>query len=210
LRSHFRGLLALALWLTPLTGLAQSRAADSSPTVLAPGDVLRITVWRKPEFSGEFLVAPDGSITHPLYRELKVAGIPFSAVDERVRVFLARFEANPAFVLAPLLRVVVGGEVRQPNVYTVPPGTTVAQVIAMAGGPTERGRLDRVRVARGRSIHVVDLTRVDADASYSEVRSGDQVIVERTRNVLRDYLGPASSVVGALAALTSIVIQVTR
>ena len=32
--------------------------------VLSPGDSVRIVVWRKPEMSGDFIVGPDGTITH--------------------------------------------------------------------------------------------------------------------------------------------------
>jgi protein involved in polysaccharide export with SLBB domain len=123
-----------------------------------------------------------------------------------VRTFLARYETNPSFVISPLLRVFVGGEVRLPSVYTLPPRTTVAQAVAQAGGATERGRLDRVRVRRQKDVILVDLTRPDG-AAPTEIRSGDQVTVERTRSVLRDYLGPASSVIAALAAISSVIIQ---
>ena len=186
--------------------IPQASVADSASARIAPGDVLRITVWRKPEFSGDFPVAPDGSITHPLYRELKVAGLPFNAVEDVLRNFLSRFEANPSFVVSPLLRVFVGGEVRLPSVYTLPPRTTVAQAVAQAGGATERGRLDQVRVRRQDNVVVVDLTRPDG-AVPPEIHSGDQIIVGRSRSFLRDYLGPASSVIAALAAVSSVIIQ---
>ena len=203
--------LACSLFATavPAAVGAQNGTHDVSTAKLAPGDVLRITVWRKPEFSGDFEIAPDGSITHPLYRELKVAGLSFTTVEERVRAFLARFEANPSFVMSPLLRVFVGGEVRQPSVYTLPPGTTVAQAVAQAGGATERGRLNEVRIRRQEHVMVSDLTRPD-DAAPAEIRSGDQIIVGRSRSFLRDYLAPTSSVIAALAAIASVIIQAGR
>src|SRR5690349_4287754 len=45
----------------------QSVEPRSDQVVLAPGDSVRVVVWRKPELSGDFIIAPDGSITHPLY-----------------------------------------------------------------------------------------------------------------------------------------------
>jgi polysaccharide export outer membrane protein len=196
--------------LAPLGSDAQVTAKDTSSAALAPGDVLRITVWRNAEFSGDFAIGLDGSITHPLYRELVVVGMPFDAVEDRVRSFLSRFDKNPAFVISPLLRIFVGGEVREPSVYTLPPGTTIAQAVAVAGGATERGRLDRVLVRRQREVFVADLAEAAVDRSPIEIRSGDQILVRRGRSFLRDYLGPTSSVIGALAAVASIAIQAGR
>jgi protein involved in polysaccharide export with SLBB domain/glycosyltransferase involved in cell wall biosynthesis len=200
----------LILSLSPVTATAQNGSSGShapAAAQLAPGDVIRITVWRKPEFSGDFVVAPDGAITHPLYKELRVTGMPFNEVESLVRGFLSRFEANPAFVVSPLLRVFVGGEVRQPSVYTFPPGTTVGQAVAQAGGPTERGRLDRVRLRRQTGALFLDVTNADARTAPEEIRSGDQIMVTRGRSFLRDYLAPTSSVIAALAAVASIIIQ---
>jgi protein involved in polysaccharide export with SLBB domain len=183
---------------------------DVAAATLAPGDVIRIVVWRRPEMSGDFVVAFDSTIIHPLYREVKVAGVPLSMVEERVRVFLTKYETNPAFVLSPLLRVFVGGEVRLPNVYSLPPGTTVAQAVALAGGPTDRGRLDDVLIVRHKDREVLDLTLPDTRAVRTETRSGDQVYVGRRLSFFNDVLAPASAVFAAVATVVSIIIQLRR
>src|SRR4051812_5763503 len=72
-----RSLLA-ALALAPLVlflsvpASAQEPRTSAAQAVLTPGDSVRIEVWRKPEFSGDFVVAPDGTITHPLFRSVRV------------------------------------------------------------------------------------------------------------------------------------------
>lgn len=190
---------------------AQSAALpDTSSAMLAPGDLLRITVWRRPELSGDFIVAPDSSITHPLYREVKVAGISLPVVEERVRTFLGKYETNAPFVISPLLRVFVGGEVRAPSVYTVAPGTTIAQAVALAGGPTERGNLESVALVRHEQRQVLDLTHPDSHSATIEARSGDQLLVARRRNFFLDVLAPSSSVFAAAASVASIIIQLSR
>jgi polysaccharide biosynthesis/export protein len=173
---------------------------------LNPGDVLRVTVWRKPELSGDFLIAADGTVSHPLFRNVRVTGIPMQAVESRVREFLVTLEANPQFVVEPLLRVAVSGEVRQPNVYTLRPETSLAQAVAMAGGPTERGRRDRLRLVRGNRELVVDLRRPNESGAGMLVQSGDQIVVEQRRALYRDVVGPVVSVLGATAAIVSVIL----
>lgn len=209
----FRTALAMMTMCLPLAVRAQSAPPaelDTTRATLAPGDLLRITVWRRPEFSGDFVIAPDSTITHPLYREVKVAAVPLSEVENRVRRFLGKYENTPAFVISPLLRVFVGGEVRQPSVYSVPPGTTVAQAVALAGGPTERGKLDEVLLVRRDTRRALDLTSTDVQVAATETRSGDQVFVARRRNFFLDVLAPSSSVIAAGASLASIIIQLRR
>jgi polysaccharide export outer membrane protein len=196
--------LAAACVLALVPPLAAQSAVPESPATLAPGDIVRIVVWRRPEFSGDYVVAPDSTITHPLLREVKVAGIPFTTVEERVRAFLTKFDANPAFVVSPLLRVFVGGEVRAPNVYNVPPGSTVAQLVALAGGPTERGDLEQVSLTRAQQRETFDLASARSAAATRAVRSGDAIVVARRRNIFTDVIVPAASLIAAAAAIANL------
>ncbi len=146
-----RALYALALFAMvagTVPALAQETRPSNDQAMLAPGDSVRIVVWRKPEFSGDFVVAPNGSITHPLYRSVQVGGIAFATAEANVRRFLARFEENPEFVMEPLVRVAVSGEVERPMVFAVRPETTIGEAVARAGGTSDVGARNRVRVLR--------------------------------------------------------------
>jgi protein involved in polysaccharide export with SLBB domain len=212
---------AWVLRLLAMAGLAATRAlpAQELPQVdgaalLSSGDSVRITVWRRPELSGEFVVAPDGSVTHPLYRAVKVGGVPLAAAEENVRVFLTRFEDNPQFVVEPLLRVALEGEVNRPNLYAMRPQTTIAEALARAGGPTQYGRTDRVLVLRadGSGQHqqiTVDLAHPETGATRMPIRSGDQITVERRRSAFRDVILPALNVVGSVAAVGLLIVRAT-
>jgi polysaccharide export outer membrane protein len=198
--------LALALAAAPAPALAQQSAAVLPDTVvLRPGDAVRILVWRQPELSGEYPIGTDGAILHPLLRDLNVLNTPLPEVDRRLRAILSRYETNPQFVIQPLFRVSVGGNVRLPSLYTMPPGTTVAQAIAMAGGLTERGNLSKVRLIRRGRDATLDLARPTAEGAEMPVASGDQVIVGRRTDFLRDWLAPVSSVLGAVAIFVQVV-----
>ena len=141
------------------------------------GDQVRIVVWRNPELSGDFVVSANGTLNHPLYREIQVTGIPITSVEDRLRAFLTRYTTNPQFVIQPLVKVVVSGEVRSPNLLSVPPETTVAQAVVLAGGPTPIAKLDRVRLLRQGQEITVNLNSADSQAAALQIRSGDQIVV---------------------------------
>lgn len=187
---------------------AQTRIGPARDSlVLRPGDALRITVWRNPELSGEFAISGDGSITHPLYRSVRVTGIPLTAAESRIRTFLLQLENSPEFVVEPLLHVAIGGEVVRPNLYTLRPETSVADAVAGAGGPTDRGRRDRVRLLRDGGESVLDLTKPQAGMAAMPIRSGDQILVDRKRAVFRETLGPIITVAGATAAILNVILR---
>lgn len=208
-----RPTLHLPLLIAVLVGCTPTRVASQLPALrstgdpaLTPGDVLRITVWRHPEFTGEFSVGPDSALVHPLYQTVKVAGVPVAVAKQRLRTLLVAYEQELQLTIEPLFPVTVAGEVRAPNLYRLSSGTTVAQAVGVAGGATDRGRLDRVRVIRGSSELTFNLTTQSAQTA--RIASGDQVLVGRRSdfNFVSDLLLPLTSVTGAVAA----VINVTR
>jgi polysaccharide export outer membrane protein len=163
-----------------------------------------VTVWRKPELSGECVVTADSVLSHPLYQSVKVVGLPMPEVKQRLVAFLAQYEQNPLITIEPLFRVTVGGEVRQPNVYSLSRSSTVAQAIAGAGGPTDRGRLTKVRLYRDGKQIPLDLNDPRSDQANLAVRSGDAIVVGRSHNFFRDVLAPGASLTAALLSIVVI------
>ncbi|MGK2960746.1 MAG: polysaccharide biosynthesis/export family protein [Gemmatimonadaceae bacterium] len=185
---------------------AQTSATPQTHS-LTPGDQLVITVWRKPELSCECVVAGNGTVIHPLYREVAVTGVPLGVVEDRLRVFLTRYEQNPQFVIQPLVRIIVGGEVRSPNIYSVPPETTIAQAIALAGGASERGQLRDVRIIREQQEIRIDVSRPDSEAGLLQIRSGDQILMGRRRAPVREFISPVASSIAAVAGIVAIFLR---
>ncbi|HEV8382702.1 MAG TPA: SLBB domain-containing protein [Gemmatimonadales bacterium] len=182
---------------------AQRQAPAPSDPILRVGDALRITVWRQPELSGEFVIASDSSLMHPVYQSVKVAGASLSVVKERLRKLLVTYEENLQLVIEPLFSVTVAGEVRQPNLYRLRQGTTFAQAVALAGGPTELGRLDKVHVIRRDGAMEVNLGSGYSRYEAMTIASGDQILVARRSsfNILRDVMYPLASLTAAVAAV---------
>jgi len=194
---------------------AQEAGGSKAQSVLTPGDSVRIEVWRKPEFSGDFVVGPDGSITHPLFRSVRVAGLPFATAEANLRTFLGQYEENPQFVMEPLIRVAVSGEVTRPLVFAARPETSIGEAVARAGGLTQFGARNRIRVLRlepsGQQQQLVlNLADPNSTAGTLPVRSGDQIIVDRRRSFLKDILVPAIGIIGSIASLGLLIDRVTR
>jgi protein involved in polysaccharide export with SLBB domain len=205
-------LLAVIVLSAPAS--AQESRPQGGQSMLAPGDSVRIVVWRRPEFSGDFVVAPNGSVTHPLYRTVQVGGVPFATAEANLRRFLTRFEENPEFVMEPLVRVAISGEVDRPRVYALRPETSIAEAVAQAGGTTENGNAGRVRLMRveqGQQRQLlVNLNDPAGSAGMMPILSGDQIVVDRRRNFLREVLVPTLGIIGSIASLGLLVDRVSR
>jgi protein involved in polysaccharide export with SLBB domain len=206
-------LLALLAVSAPVRALAQERP-QGGQSMLTPGDSVRVVVWRRPEFSGDFVVAPNGTITHPLYRSVIVGGVPFATAEANLRRFLTRFEENPEFVMEPLVRVAVSGEVDRPRVYALRPETTIAEAVAQAGGTTENGNAGRIRVLRveqGQQRQLlINLNDPVGGAGMMPVLSGDQIVVDRKRSFVREVVVPALGIIGSIASLGLLIDRVSR
>ena len=69
--------------------------------------------------------------------------------------------------------VFVAGQVRAPGAYAVEPGTTVLQVLSLAGGLTDRGSDNRIRIQRTDKGNKVEISAKLTDI----VKPGDTIIV---------------------------------
>lgn len=174
---------------------------------LRPGDAIRVTVWRQPDLSGEFAISDDGTVSHPMYKAVNVRGLSIGEVESRIRALLARFDTNPQFVVEPLLRVLVGGQVRQPNLYKLSPEMTVAEAVGIAGGITDQGKLQSVHLFRDGAEAVVNLAEPQRGMALSRIQSGDQIFVDRKVSIFREYIAPAGSITAAFAAIIGLIIR---
>ena len=208
--------LAFLFALTLMFGSAATLAAQNAAPVgskaavtemtLRPGDMVKITVWRKEDMTGEFVIGPDGMIQHPIYNDLRIGGLGFTEARQKLHDFLVAYGVEPRFVLEPQLAVAVGGEVRQPGLFNMQPGATVSRAIALAG-PTERARFDRVRLLRQGQIIELNLANPSAQNGGMQIQSGDQIIVPVRRELWRDYIVPSASLLAGLAAVVTAVVS---
>ena len=82
-----------------LVNTVPSQAVAPGDSLLRPGDVLRITVWRQLEFSGDFVVNPDSTvaITGSVPKKTDNPAVPIT-VPEQIESTHAAYEAGAALV----------------------------------------------------------------------------------------------------------------
>jgi polysaccharide export outer membrane protein len=197
------GSLGMAALAAPLAAQSSMAARDTN-VVLQPGDMVKVTVWRNPEMSGDFVVGVNGALRQPLYQEVPIAGVPLDQVEARLTKFLTKYEQNPQLVVEPLFQVTVGGQVRTPNLYPLPRTTTISQAIALAGGVTPDGKLSKVKLFRAGREYQVDLTDPSGRWANEPIQSGDQLIVDKKGNFLTSFFLPLVSVAGAVASIINV------
>jgi polysaccharide export outer membrane protein len=188
-----------------LGGSAVTAAAQ--PIVLQPGDAMRLQVKNEPRLSGQFSVAPEGNVLLPLVGLIRVADRPFNEVQAELATLYEVELAEPEFLATPLIRVTVTGEVRSPGLRYAEPTISLAEVIAMSGGPITTAKRSRVDLIRGGQRRSLDASPGSPDLAMRPL-SGDELYVPR-RSWVSDNLpiliGAAASV--AAAAVTTLIIR---
>lgn len=198
-------LLAALLLLAPAAGRAQS---PGDQVVLHPGDVLRVTIWREADLSGDFQVDESGSVTLPLLGVRRVADVPMSQLREGLmREYLQQLR-NPSITIVPLRRINILGEVTRPGLYPVDPTVSLLGALALAGGTNPEGDLNRITLTRA-GTNVRQRLGVTESLDQLDVRSGDQIVVQRRSWSSRNSATVVASVVSLLTALTTTIILVT-
>ncbi len=135
----------------PYTKLVDPRFRE---LVLGVGDVVGITVWDNQAFNTEATVRADGTITLPLVGDLKAAGETPTALRDHISEKIAGFVklTGPAVQVTVKgwhsYRFRIDGEVVKPGLYPQDQYVTVADAIALAGGPTRFAHRDDIKVFR--------------------------------------------------------------
>jgi polysaccharide export outer membrane protein len=151
------------------------------PYRIGPQDVLLVTVWDHPEISLPMgpnrsdssygnLVDEGGFIYFPYVGKLKVSGLTTGEVRETLTAQLGKSLRNPQVDVKVLVyrsqKIYVGGEVRNPAVYTVTDVPfTLAEAVNRAGGFLPTADDSRMIVTRGTKSWRLNFHKVLAASS---------------------------------------------
>ncbi len=202
-------LLAAGAFVAPV--LAQEGAIvtqSGGGYTLGPGDLVRIMVWGREEYSGQFQVDEHGQLHYPVLGTIQTQGITVAALRDTLRTGLERLFTNPFVTVTPLFRVAVLGHVTRPGLYTVDPTLSVLDVVALAGGPSSAANMDKMTVYRGGTATVMsmeDAVMLGATLQEMGVRSGDEIMVPRKWFAREDWYIVLQLMTLALTTATLIV-----
>jgi len=167
---------------------APAAADEMAAYSVAPGDVLRIAVWKEPELSGDAFVRLDGMITVPLVGDVKAAGKTTEQIATEVRTRLRPFLETPQVTVtvsqAVSARFYVIGEVTTSGAFPLTGRITVLQALALAGGFREFAKRERIVLIREthgeRKAIPFNFRDLEAGINLEQniaVESGDTLIV---------------------------------
>lgn len=160
---------------------------------ISVNDRLYIAVWRVPDLSMEFVVGPDGYISFPLIGDIRAAGKTLSELDAEITGKLKEYVEDPqvSVVIREFAgdQVTVIGDVVRPGIYKFVGEIKIIDVIALAGGFTDRARSSSIVIVREPDDPQKDVNLVVADIksilkghykSNIEVKPYDIIYVSRT------------------------------
>ena len=157
------------------------RSVPRPDPVLIPGDVLMITVFRQADLEREIRIPQDGRISFPLIGSVEAGGRTQAELEGLIRHKLEDEYLHEASVTVSVKefakrRVYVVGGVVKPDGYEVPPNSriTLLQVIAAAGGFTDRAYKEFVSIVRrrpGGEREVIRLSLIDVEKLIAKGQS---------------------------------------
>lgn len=172
----------------PVADTAPAAVEESAPYYVAPGDVLRIAVWKEPELSTEVFVRLDGMITVSVVGDVRAAGKTTEQIATEVRTKLRSVLEVPQVTVtvaqAVSARFYVVGEVAVSGAFPLTGRITILQALALAGGFREFAKRDRIVVIRERrgqrQAIVFNFRDLEAGINLDQniaVEAGDTLIV---------------------------------
>jgi len=190
---------ASAPWMAPpiaaQTARDPVRLASASSATLRPGDVLRLKIWREPDWSGDYQVDETGKAVLPRLGPTSVVGVPADQLKAQLVERYREFLNNPAVEVIPLRRISILGAVRNPGMFPVDPSVTLGEAANIAGGPTPESKRNVVELRRGATSRRVDLNK-NPELSSLPLESGDQVYLPERSWLSRNSTWFVSTLVG--------------
>lgn len=151
---------------------------------LEPGDQLEINIFTLPEQEKKYQIRADGTFFHPYAGEVKAAGLTLAQLETVLRQRFRKQIRKPEFRLGMTAmsesEAAVLGEVKNQGKFKFMPGTSLADLIAQAGGISDKADLDGAMLLRAGKQIPVDLnTSGQAALARMTVQKGDILYVNR-------------------------------
>ena len=149
---------------------------------LLPNDAVEIKIWRQEDLSGWYSVDADTSINIPLLGKISIKDIP---IDSLHQLLVNKFKNYYTDIFVDInfyYRINIFGEVKTPGYYYIKSEDNLINLLAQAGGPTERGNLGNIKILNlgtEKRMNLEKILKSGSNLDLLELRPGDVVIVAR-------------------------------
>ena len=184
----------------PLPPATPEFATEETDYTLGPGDTINLNIFQVEEYSGQYPVLVDGTISLPLVGRVDVRGMTLKQTSEAVSKEYATYLKRPIITVGLVtprpLRIGIAGEVDNPGAYEVvlsaenPQFPTVTDLLEQAGGITTIADVRNVRVTRQSGEKEVvynsnlwDLLVNNQIRQDISLRDGDTIFVPTTNEI---------------------------
>ncbi len=154
----------------------------SEAFTFGPGDALRIWVWRHDDLSVDVTVAPDGAIAYPLVGRIVVAGLTYDGVMAKLQAAVSEYYVDAQVQVnvtnVTNQKVLVLGEVSQPQVMQIKNDLSILEALVTAGGINPDARTSNVLLIRG-GLEKPTLYTVNVDAIFGKGDVSQLVYLQR-------------------------------
>jgi polysaccharide export outer membrane protein len=188
---------------TEVEGPSSATGDALAQQLLRPGDIVRLKIWREPDLSGDFQVDETGVVVFPLIGPRTVTDVPPDSLRSQLVDAYATYLRHPSIDVVLLRRVNVLGAVAKAGLYPVDPTMTVADVLALAGGPTSIGDPNKVRLIRDGETITASLGQRTIVGELP-VRSGDQFFVPERSWISRNSNIVAAAITGTISLIIAV------
>ena len=173
----FTSVCAMLLW-------SGATAPAQTNYVLGPQDVLNITVLGETDLSRKYTIEQDGSFTFPLIGRVTARGLTLRALEQELKTklvgggYLKNPEISVAIDAYQSQRIMVWGEVNQPNEYQLTGDMTLLSALAKAGSITANAGREAVIIRAPRKGRpegtpaVPEILRID----LKELQAGNMAL----------------------------------
>ncbi len=146
------------------------------------GDRVYMLVEGEETLSDTFSVAPGQILQLAVIDDVPLRGVLRSELQPYLTERIGRSIRNSVVRSQALIRISFIGQVRVPGFHSLPAELPIGDAIIRAGGPSNRGNLDRLRVDRGGKtvLQGEDLQRALQEGrtlDELDIHSGDQIIL---------------------------------
>ncbi len=179
------------------------------PYTLGRDDIIRIVVRNQPDFTGDFVVGPDGSIQYNYIGDIPVLSMTKYEVQQVLTKLLERYIRVPQVTVTIMgynsKAVYVIGEVNRPGKYIMRGDVIkLREAIVAAGLPTRTAALWRTHIIKpdidNPRVRKVNLKKIlyggklqeDVDLDPGEIVVVPSTVLHAVNNFLSDLLNPVT------------------